>query len=217
MALKSVDLKIFFTMWMCWSTLPAGLPCFLCVCSPSCSIYILSFFQNTFYLLFSCQNIFYLFCSPGCSKYTFTNRIHFGLTIIKNTQHKIRNVFYLGTFMFHNSFWSYHHYVHAVAEEGTGVATWPVETFIFLTIVFHTLYNQARDSDLKAWQRWQSFQNFRSSFCFSPAELVDLRIPIEHVTVIADPSTRCCYVHRICWIPNKFIWGEYSTGHQTIT
>ena len=90
------------------------------------------FFQNTFCL--------------G----TFTNRIHFGLSIIKYTQYKIRNAFYQGTFVFRNSFWSYHHYVHAVTEEGTGVATWPVETFIFLTIVFHTLYNQARDSDLKA-------------------------------------------------------------------
>ena len=168
--------------------------------------------QYTFYLFFKIH-----FISFFLVKIYF---IFFAHLVVQNTLSQIEYTLVLPSLKIHNTKFeieSYHHYVHAVAEEGTGVATWPVETFIFLAIVFHTLYNQARDSDLKAWQRWQSFQNFRSSFCFSPAELVDLRIPVEHVTVIADPSTRCCYVHRICWIPNKFIWGEYSTGHQTIT
>ena len=93
MALKSVDLKIFFTMWMCWSTLPAGLPCFLCACSPSCSKYILSFFQNTFYLLYLVKIHF----------------IFFAHLVVQNAFYLFSK--YILSWHFHksNTFWSFHY------------------------------------------------------------------------------------------------------------
>ena len=54
--------------------------------------YTLNLFFKINFISFKLSNIFYLFCSPGCSNTfclgTFTNRIHFGLTI--TTQHNTK-------------------------------------------------------------------------------------------------------------------------------